>query len=150
MRKRRRSVPARGTKSYDSWVYRKLTKMAALAFNQFIRERDSEIYPRCPLCNERPIQCCFHFCRYKWCPMTRLDEVNAVGACHKCNWIEYRNPDPSRAWYISKHGVQQYLDLVKRSKEKFVPTVEYLAKQIVRFDSSKAAKVQALLLSNDI
>lgn len=51
-----------------------------------------------------------------------------------CNWLENRNPDPSRAWYIRRFGVSAYLNLVDKSKDFFEPTEDYLNGIIEKYD----------------
>ncbi len=62
-----------------------------------------------------------------------------VGACHKCNFIEYRDPDQSRSWFIKTRGVVLYLELVELSKQSFTPTVEFLEMIIDKYDKEKEA-----------
>lgn len=147
-RKRKRKIPART-------ILRRLHKKADAALSEYVRAiTNAEYGGKCPLCGRGPlipnkptkrdprtevpaIQCCFHFVRRKR-KILRWDIRNVVGACHKCNWIEYRDPDLSRAWYIKKHGVDQYLAIVGESEQHFDPTPEYLQGIIDRFESELA------------
>jgi hypothetical protein len=105
---------------------RRLHKKADSALSLFVRAiTDREYGGLCPLCHVNPIECCFHFIRRKR-KVLRWDIRNVVGACHRCNYLEYRDPDPSRAWFIRKFGVDQYLRIVDESKESFDPTIEFL------------------------
>jgi hypothetical protein len=72
-----------------------------------------------------PIQACFHFVRRRR-KILRWDLRNLIGSCHKCNWLEVRNPDPSRAAFIRARGVLLYLQLVDESIKPFDPSPEYL------------------------
>lgn len=63
----------------------------------------------------------------------RWDLRNVVGACNRCNFIEYRDPDLSRAWYIRTFGVGQYLSLVDESKQSYQPTLLDLQKIIDKY-----------------
>ena len=104
----------------------------------------------CPLCKRGPlvpmndrktgtvlqvpaIQCAFHFCRSKICKATRLELHNVIGSCFKCNWQEYREPDPSRAWFIKEYGAEAYLKLVEESQLEFEFTIEYLTRLEVKY-----------------
>jgi hypothetical protein len=77
---------------------------------------------------------CFHFVRRRR-KSVRWSLLNVVGACAFCNRIEVGNPDPYRAWYIRRHGVEQYLSIVDESAKVFEPTVEYLQGIVDRFTS---------------
>ena len=116
-----------------------MAKKADAALSLYVRELTSRMYGgKCPLCGVGEIQCCFHFIRRKrkilrWC------FENVVGACHRCNYIEYRDPDLSRAWFIRKHGVELYLSLVDMSKEAFEPTLDYLQGVAADFTARLAA-----------
>jgi hypothetical protein len=105
---------------------RRLEKKADKALSLYIRALTKSLYDGCPLCKENPVQACFHFIRRRR-KVLRWDPRNVIGSCHKCNWVEYRFPDPSRAWYIRTFGVEQYLELVDKSAEQFQPTPEFLA-----------------------
>jgi len=148
MPKRKRKIPA-------ATILRRLKTKADKALSEYVRAvTNAEYGGKCPLCGRGPlipnkptkrdprlevpaIQCCFHFVRRKRM-ILRWDLRNVVGACHKCNWIEYRDPDLSRAWYIKKHGVAQYLAIVEESEKSFTPTPEYLQGIIDRFTSELA------------
>ena len=129
--RRRRKIPART-------ILRRLEKKADKALSLFVREMTRRAFGgKCPLCGEGAIECCFHFIRRRRKSL-RWSILNVIGACHKCNYVEYRNPDLSRAWYIIKFGVAQYLALVEESKKTFVPTPEYLAGIIMACESELA------------
>lgn len=140
-RKKKRKIPLRTQ-------IRRLEKKADAVLSDLTRERTRrEFGGKCPLCLRGPlipvkpckrnkfvtegpaIECCFHFIRRKR-KATRWDSKNVVGACHKCNWVEYRFPDDSRAWYIRKYGVDQYLAIVTESMSTFQPDVDYLERVI--------------------
>lgn len=95
----------------------------------WVRYETISQYGHCPLCPNpemaNPVECCFHFVRRKRLA-TRWDPGNLVGACNRCNWIEYRNPDPSRAWFIRNRGCDKYLQIVDQSAKSGQPTIEYL------------------------
>jgi hypothetical protein len=128
----------------------RLHKKADKAISEYVRAvTNAEYGGKCPLCMRGPlipnkptkrdprlevpaVQCCFHFVRRKR-KILRWDLRNLTGACHKCNWTEYRDPDPSRAWYLRKYGLEQYLAIVDESAKPFDPTVEYLQGIVDRF-----------------
>lgn len=94
---------------------KRLRKKADDLMSEYVRAMTHAEYGRCPLCVdgvERPIEACFHFVRRKAAPWLRWLLENTIGSCHRCNWLEYRHPDPSRAWYIRRFGHEQYLRLV--------------------------------------
>lgn len=93
---------------------RRLEKKADAALSLYVRAKTIAEYKNCPLCGINPVQASFHFIRRKR-KILRWDFRNVVGSCHKCNWIEYRFPDPSRAWFIRRYGVDVYLKLVDES-----------------------------------
>lgn len=113
------------------------------ALSQLVREETRREYNGlCPLCGRGPlverkpsrnnpattegaVQCCFHFIRRKR-QILRWDRRNVIGSCHRCNYIEYKNPDPSRAWFIRKFGADLYLKLVDESAGYKVFTIEEL------------------------
>lgn len=111
----------------------RLKKEADRVVSLWVRNETNHEFGHCPLCpdqsNALPVQCCFHFVRRKR-TATRWDTRNLIGACNRCNWIEYRNPDPSRAWFIRQRGVEVYLALVDESAKFWAPTVEELEKII--------------------
>jgi len=124
-KKKKRKIPLRVQ-------LRRAHKKADKALSDYVRKISVSLYGKCPLCGINPIQCCFHFVRrrrkiLRWC------DKNVIGACNKCNFLEYRDPDLSRAWYIRKFGVEQYLFLVDKSKEAYSPTLEDLQKIIDEF-----------------
>lgn len=130
----------------------KLKRKADAALSKYVRARTTQLYGgKCPICgrgpliplkitkrNKKPegpaVQACFHFVRAKYHPSTRWDIRNVIGTCHKCNWVEYRDPDISRAWYIETFGVEAYLKLVKDSTKSFTPTVEWLTAFILEYE----------------
>jgi len=99
----------------------------------------AEYNGKCPLCGVNPIQALFHILRSKTVKILRYDIRNVIASCHKCNWIEYRNPDPSRAWYIRKYGVEQYLQLVDEGANKLDFTLEDYEKIAKNFTNLLAA-----------
>lgn len=118
-KKKKRKIPARVQ-------LRRLCKKADAALSLYVRELTSRMHGgKCPMCKVGSVQCCFHFIRRKR-KILRWEFKNVTGACHRCNYIEYRDPDLSRAWFIRRHGVELYLALVDKSKESFEPTPEYL------------------------
>lgn len=103
----------------------KLDRKATKVFNQYIRTEAKIRLKICPLCRVNPIQCCFHIVTANR-KSTRYNELNVIGACTACNYVENYWSDLSRAWYIQTFGVEQYLALVEESKKDFEFTVEYL------------------------
>jgi hypothetical protein len=103
---------------------RRAAKAAHKAMSLYIRAAFIAEYGMCPLCGKEPVQALFHILRSKYVKILRYDIRNAIGSCHKCNWKEYRNPDPSRAWYIRKYGVEQYLKLVDEGQNNYDYTLE--------------------------
>ncbi len=148
MAKRKRKVPLRTQ-------LRRLEKKADRALSEFVRAKTIiEYNGKCPICERGPlipnkpcrrdprlevpaIQCCFHFIRRKR-KVLRWDIRNVTGACHKCNWVEYRDPDLSRAWYIRKYGHEQYLAIVEESKQSFIPDVDFLERVIKGYEEDLA------------
>lgn len=118
MARRRKSVPLRTR-------LRRLEKKADKALSLLVRAETADKYGACPLCKVGKIECCFHFVRRRR-KSVRWDRRNVIGACHRCNYIEYRDPDQSRAWYIRNFGAEQYLAVVDKSAEQFVPAEPYL------------------------
>lgn len=118
MAKKKKKVPARVQ-------MRRLAKKADKALSLYVRELTRQKYGKCPLCKTNPIQCCFHFIRRRR-KILRWDIRNVIGACHSDNYAEYRNPDPSRAFYIREFGADSYLALVDLSAQSFEPTAEFL------------------------
>ena len=116
---------------------RRLEKKADKAFSEYIRAVSKKIYQKCPICNVNEIQCCFHFVRRRR-KILRWDPRNVVGACHRCNYIEYRDPDLSRAWFIKDRGVNLYLEIVEKSKEQLVPDLTYLQSIVNLYIKAKA------------
>lgn len=134
-KKRKKKIPLRK-------LLRRLEKKADKALSEFVRAWTAAKYgPSCVFCRKAPIQCCFHFIRRKR-KILRWDFRNVIGACHRCNYIEYRNPDLSRAWYIRTFGVEQYLALVDESEQSFIPDVDYLTR-IVDCFTADLAKLKA-------
>ena len=87
---------------------KRAAKKADKALSEYVRFLTLAEYGKCPLCIINSIQCCFHFIRRRR-KILRWDIRNVVGACHRCNYLEYRHPDPSRGWFIRKYGVDLYL-----------------------------------------
>jgi hypothetical protein len=115
---------------------RLLKKKADESLSKYVRKQTTEKYGQCPLCKEdrnRPVQACFHFVRRRRA-ILRWDIRNCIGSCHGCNYVEYRNPDPSRAWFIREYGVDKYLKLVDESKKDFEVTKEYLEGIIKKYE----------------
>lgn len=118
---------------------RRMAKKADAALSLYVRELTKRMYNgKCPLCQVGQVECCFHFIRRKR-KILRWEFDNVVGACHRCNYVEYRDPDLSRAWFIRKHGVDKYLAMVDKSKEQFEPTLDYLQGVINDFTARMAA-----------
>ena len=112
----------------------KLKKLADKALSGYIRNKSAEQYGYtcCPLCNDNPIQCMFHFISRRKA-ILRWDEKNVIGACHRCNFEERYFPDKSRVWYIRTHGLDQYLKLVYMAEQSFAVTEKYLQSVIKRY-----------------
>ena len=126
--KRKKKVNARKLLS-------RLHKKADAAISLYVRAvTKAEFGGKCSICLVNPVENCFHFVRRRR-KILRWDLRNLTGACHRCNYLEYRDPDPSRAWYIRRHGVEQYLAIVDESAKAFEPTVEYLQAIVDRFTS---------------
>ena len=109
-----------------------LSKKADKALSEFVRAQTKWTYSICPLCKQRPIECCFHFISRRR-KILRWEIKNVIGACFTCNYIERIWPDLSRAWYIKTYGVDRYLQLVEESKKTFEPTAEYLEGIITKY-----------------
>jgi len=124
-KKKRKKIPART-------ILRRLHNKADKAISLYVRAITEIEYGACAICLKNPIQCCFHFVR-RGRKVLRWHLPNLVGTCHRCNYIEYRNPDISRAWYIRRHGADRYLALVDRSMTNFEPTPEFLQGVIDNF-----------------
>ena len=127
MAKKKKKVPLRT-------IMRRLVKKADKVLSLYVRKETIRKYKLCPFCKVEPITVCFHFVRrarksVRWLP------DNTIGACGKCNFREYRNPDPYRAFYIREFGVEKYLAIVDKSQEDFTPTIEYLEKIIETYDA---------------
>lgn len=116
---------------------RRLEKKADKAFSEFVRAYTKKYSSKCPLCGVGDIQCCFHFIRRRR-KILRWEFNNVVGACHRCNYIEYRDPDLSRAWFIKTRGVDLYLTLVEKSKEQLIPTLESLQVIVDKYVKAKS------------
>jgi hypothetical protein len=120
---------------------RRMAKAADRALSEYVREVTRREYAgRCPFCGRDPLLpvpskdgkrmrkngwVCFHFIRRRR-KIVRWELANVIAACSFCNRIEVGNPDPYRAFYIRKFGVDAYLFLVDKSGEKFEPTLEWL------------------------
>ncbi len=137
--KKKRKIPLRTQ-------IRRAAKRAHEALSAYVREHTRRKFGgKCPLCGRGPllprppkkitakhpethesaIQCVFHFVRSKFSKYLRYDVRNVIGACHTCNWVEYRNPDPSRAWYVKHYGHEAYLQLVSEHARDIEYTLEY-------------------------
>lgn len=126
MAKRRRKTPTRV-------IVSRLHKKADRALSLYVRAKTFvEFGGKCAICQVNPIEACFHFVRRRR-KILRWDIRNVIGTCHRCNYLEYRNPDPSRAWYIRQYGLKRYLTIVDLSHTDFDPTPEFLQSVIDRF-----------------
>jgi hypothetical protein len=125
--KKKKKVPLRK-------IIRRLEKKADKAVSLYIRKRDSKVADnKCVICKVNPIQCAFHIVR-RGRKILRWDPRNIVATCHRCNYIEYRNPDISRAFFIREYGVELYLKLVDDSQNDFESTIENLEEIIKKFE----------------
>lgn len=122
-------------------LLRRLERKADRSFSLYVRAASKLEYGKCPLCCIKPIQVNFHFVTRKR-KMVRWDIRNVIGACSTCNFIENFWSDLSRAWYIRRFGVAQYLDVVDLSRQNFQPSVEYL-EGIVKTYKDKLATLEA-------
>lgn len=120
-------------------LLRRLKTKADKALSQYIRAKTFREFGICPLCNKNPIQVSFHFVTRKRA-ITRWDDQNVVGACKTCNYLENYFSDVSRAWYIRRHGTDQYLQLVDKAQQNFIPTEEYLL-DIINIFTEKLANL---------
>lgn len=121
----------------------RLEKKADRALSLYVRDRTRrEFNELCPLCGTGKIQACFHFVRRKR-KAVRWDDRNVVGSCHRCNYLEYRFPDDSRAWYIRHYGVDAYLSVVDASTKPFTSTVEFL-ESVIRKYTNLLASLEAI------
>lgn len=93
------------------------------ALSEYIRQITVHLYKVCPICNTRPVECCFHFISRKR-RVLRWEVFNVIGACKACNKQERYWPDLSRAWYIKAKGADRYLLLVEASKTDWRPVGE--------------------------
>lgn len=92
-------------------------KRADDAFSLWIRKRDKEIFgDTCPLCNQEPIQCAFHWVK-RGHFATRWDEENVIGACHSCNFLMEYDPSKFFAWHVAKYGPERLQMLVARGRQ---------------------------------
>lgn len=105
-----------------------LIHKADKALSDYVRRGWSR-HGKCPLCNIRPVQCCFHIISRRR-KILRWSDRNVIGSCKACNYQEQYYPDLSRSWYIDTFGVDAYLDLVGESRKNFIPSEEYLKKVI--------------------
>jgi hypothetical protein len=48
---------------------------------------------------------------------TRFDLMNLFTQCRSCNYIHQFNPHIFIGWFINEYGMDEYLDLVERSKK---------------------------------
>lgn len=132
-RKKKKKIPLKK-------LLKRLSKKADKALGDYIKFLARKESDKCPLCFKNPIQCSFHFISRRR-KILRWSESNVWGMCTTCNFVERNWPDLSRAWYIKRYGVAQYLLLVETSKESFEPTVEFLEATILKF-SSKLVKLK--------
>ena len=51
----------------------------------------------------------------------RFDLLNVFTQCSGCNSLHRFNPHPFIQWFLKEYGVEEYTDLVKRSKSKPKP-----------------------------
>ena len=51
----------------------------------------------------------------------RFDLLNVFTQCSGCNSLHRFNPHPFIQWFLNEYGVEEYTDLVKRSKSKPKP-----------------------------
>jgi hypothetical protein len=51
----------------------------------------------------------------------RYDLMNVFTQCVGCNSLHRFNPHPFIGWFINEYGVDEYNDLIARSKKKVVP-----------------------------
>jgi len=51
----------------------------------------------------------------------RFDLLNVFTQCSGCNSLHRYNPHPFIQWFLNEYGVEEYNDLVKRSKSKPKP-----------------------------
>ena len=136
-KKRKKKVPIRTQ-------LRRAAKKAHRAMSLYIRAIFQDRYGHCPLCKVRPVQAVFHILRSKYVKSLRYAIKNVIASCHTCNWEEYRNPDPSRAWYIREYGVEQYLALcddglkvVEYSLEDYARIAKEYEDLLVKFSEEK-------------
>jgi len=120
---------------------KRLKIKADKALSEYAREVARREYDnKCPFCHRDPTTpvwsekkkkwmnnrwVCFHFISRRR-KSVRWDETNVIGACSFDNAKERNYPDPYRAFYIRKFGVDKYLALVDKSIEAFEPTAEFL------------------------
>ena len=127
-RKKRKKLPS----------FRLLERKADKAMSRYIRTISIKLYDKCPLCGINDIKCCFHFVSRRR-KVIRWKEMNTVGACNTCNYIENYWADLSRAWFIKTRGVKAYLDLVEESKQSKNFSREELAEIAKEYQSKLAA-----------
>ena len=96
---------------------RSLVKKLDKVFSLFIRRRDAiRFNGMCPFCQKKPIECNFHFItrsRYN----TRFDEVNCVASCFGCNYRMTFDQGPFIQWFLGRLGMEEYNNLVNRSRQ---------------------------------
>ena len=51
----------------------------------------------------------------------RFDLLNVFTQCSGCNSLHRYNPHPFIQWFLNEYGLEEYNDLVKRSKSKPKP-----------------------------
>jgi hypothetical protein len=87
-------------------------------FSLYIRLRDIKANGgKCFYCAERPVQCAMHRVR-RGKRAVKYDERNVHGGCFWCNGEDRFNPQKYDAIFIRKMGLNVFLDLVEKSKEK--------------------------------
>lgn len=92
-------------------------------FNKAIRERDTKIFGKCPLCSLRgtnnPIEDCGHWQTAAW-ESTKFDPENCTGICKSCNIMMEHDSDfkvRCVAWYKFNYGVDKWDAMVVRSHD---------------------------------
>ena len=98
--------------SRKSLIRRLDTSFSLLVRRNTIREGTG----LCPFCLKNPIEVCFHFVtRAKY--SVRWDHANAIGSCGGCNYSMEFDPHRFIKFYIDKHGLGAYENLIRRSNE---------------------------------
>ena len=95
---------------------KKLVATLDKLFSLAVRAKAEKNYGGC-FFDGKPIEHCFHFVtRSKH--SVRWDFTNAEGSCAGCNFRMEFDPHPYIQWYIRKHGLPAYEDLIRRSNER--------------------------------